>query len=71
MRWAFAAFLLSSTYALAQMVPDPAKLAPVYRAQRDNNADGLAQCAVTNQELTARVAELEKKLEAKNAETPK
>ncbi len=50
-----------------QQLPDASKLAPVYRQQREAEADGRAQCYAIVVELQARIAELEKKL----AETPK
>jgi phage shock protein A len=53
--------LLLASPALAQQ-PDPAKLAPLYRQQRDFANDNVAACAVTVTDLQAKIAELEKKL---------
>jgi hypothetical protein len=58
------AVLLFAMPALAQQQgpPDPAKLAPLYRQQRDISNDAIAACAVATGDLQAKIAELEKKL---------
>jgi phage shock protein A len=53
--------------ALAQQ-SDPAKLAPVYRQQRDLANDQIANCAVSLADLQAKIADLEKQLAAAKAE---
>src|SRR5258708_39717122 len=45
-----------------QQLPDASKLAPVYRQQREGEADGRAQCYAIVVELPARIPELGKKL---------
>ena len=72
MRYAIiAAIVMCSTSALAQQQSDPAKLAPLYRQQRDIANDAIAACAVAsgdlakeNEALKARVKELEPKPDA-------
>jgi hypothetical protein len=64
MRILMIAAILFVTPALAQQQgpPDPAKLAPLYRQQRDISNDAIAACAVATGDLQAKIAELEKKL---------
>jgi len=54
--------LLMTAAAVAQQQPDPAKLAPLYRQQRDMANDQVANCAASLAEFQAKIAELEKKL---------
>jgi hypothetical protein len=62
MRAIILAVLLVASPALAQQQPDPAKLAPLYRQQRDMANDQIAACAVSVSDLQAKIAEMEKKL---------
>lgn len=57
--------LLASLLTADAQQADPAKLAPMYRQQRDQANDTLAACAVAVTDLQARIAELEKKLAEK------
>lgn len=56
---------LAASSAFAQQPPDPAKLAQVYRQQREQAADGIAACSIIASDLQAKIAELEKRLAAK------
>lgn len=48
--------------AIAQQQPDPTKLAPLYRQQREMANDAVAACSATVLDLQAKITELEKKL---------
>jgi hypothetical protein len=48
--------------AVGQQLPDATKLAPFYQQQRNIANDGVAACALSNAELQAKIAELEKQL---------
>jgi hypothetical protein len=56
--------------ALAQQLPDAAKLAPIYEQQRNAEANGRAECYAIMTDLQARVAELEKELAQAKAPPP-
>ena len=60
-------FGIGLALAYAQPAPDAAKLAPVYRQQREAQSDGWAQCFTGVIDLQARIAELEKQLAAAKA----
>jgi hypothetical protein len=57
----FACLIASPAFGQQQQ-PDPAKLAPLLRQQRDIANDSIAVCSATVIDLQARVAELEKRL---------
>jgi hypothetical protein len=45
-----------------QQPPDPAKLVPILKQQREMAFDGVASCAATVVDQNARIADLEKQL---------
>jgi hypothetical protein len=54
--------LIASPALAQQQQPDPAKLAPLYRQQRDVANDSIAACVAAAADLQAKIVELEKKL---------
>jgi hypothetical protein len=54
--------VLIASPAFAQQQPDPGKLVPMLKQQREMALDGVASCAATVIDQNARITDLEKQL---------